>query len=398
MTLKHILQCHPVAPVAITHARGTRLYDGNGKAYVDFEAGIWCTALGHNHPRIQACLHRQADAVMHLGPLFTNSLADEAAGALVAHTPHPDGQAIFLSSGSEAVEVGIRLSRHITGRRRLVSLGNSYLGAYGEARQESDDAWSKVDITPCRTCPRQECTAQCPHLSHIMPEQTAAFVLEPILASGGVFVPPAKLVRLLTQITQEAGGLVVVDEVTTGFGRTGTWWGFEQSGITPDIIACGKALGNGFPVSAVITSAPVADAARRSDFRHSQSHQNDPVAAAVALGVIRTLEDERWIERATATGQVLQQHLHQIRHPLIADIRGCGLMYGVELRREAIAGRPLIDVVWERMLDRGFMVGFKSPLSLLRFLPPLTVSSEEIAGMSAALAAVLEEAVQSCNT
>jgi len=391
MTLENILQCHPVAPVQIAQARGTRLYDRDGKPYIDFEAGIWCNALGHNHPRIQACLHRQADSVMHLGPMFTGGIAEAAAGALLRHTPHPDGKVAFLSSGSEAVEMGIRLSRQTTGRRRLLSLGRSYLGAYGEAMQESEAVWTKVDLAPCLTCPLHECTAHCPNLRHIVPEETAAFVLEPVLASGGIIVPPAKLVRLLASVTQAAGGLVVVDEVTTGFGRTGTWWGFEHSGITPDIIACGKALGNGYPVSAVITSAAVAEGALRLGFRHSQSHQNDPLAVAIAHEVITIFEEESLVERVNRVGEVLRIQLKSLAHPLIADVRGIGLLIGLELRTHSVDGRPLIEVVWERMLQRGCFIGIKAPLSLLRFLPPLIIEPEEIAAMGAALREVLEQ-------
>ncbi|HWI65701.1 MAG TPA: aspartate aminotransferase family protein [Symbiobacteriaceae bacterium] len=383
--MKHVLQCHPVAPVEIVRAQGDSLYDRNGKRYIDFEAGIWCNALGHNHPRTLACLHRQADAVMHLGPLFSGSLTEAAATALLRHTPHPDGKVTFLSSGSEAVETGIRLARRLTGRRRLLSLGKSYLGAYGESSQDSAEVWTKVDLTPCLTCPLKECSARCPNLSHVEPEQTAAFVFEPVLASGGILVAPPKLVRLLVGLVQEAGGLVVVDEVTTGFGRTGTWWGFEQDGVTPDIIACGKSLGNGYPVSAVIVSPAVAEAAERAEFRHSQSHQNDPLAAAMALEVIQTFEEERVLELVPAASAALVTALRGLESPLVADVRGLGLMYGLELTP------GLVDVVWPRMLHRGFMVGFKSPLSLLRFLPPLVVGLEGIAEMGAALRQVLAE-------
>ncbi|HYF93043.1 MAG TPA: aspartate aminotransferase family protein [Symbiobacteriaceae bacterium] len=389
MTLSNILLCHPVAPVEITRARGTSFYDRDGKPYIDFEAGIWCNALGHNHPRIMACLQKQAAEVMHLGPMFTGSLTDAAAGALLRHTPHPDGKVAFLSSGSEAVEMGIRLSRQATGRRRLLTLGRSYLGAYGEAMQESQAVWTKVDLAPCQTCPLQECTARCPHLAHLVPEETAAFVLEPVLASGGIIVPPTKLVRLLANITQAAGGLVVVDEVTTGFGRTGTWWGFEHAGITPDVIACGKALGNGFPVSAVIASAAAAEAAVGRGFRHSQSHQNDPLAAAIALEVIRIFEEEQLVDRVAGLGEALQAHLRALKHPLIVDVRGLGLMVGVELQNRQVSGRPLIEHVWERMLEQGYFIGIKAPLSLLRFLPPLTITTEEISAVSSALGDLL---------
>lgn len=392
MTRNHILHAHLFAPVEIVQARGTRLFDQGGKAYVDLESACWCMALGHAHPRIQESLRRQSERVAHLGPMLTNSLAEEAAAALLRHFPHSDGDVVFLSSGSEAVEMGIRLARLATGRPHLLSLKRSYLGAYGDARQESESLWTQVDIAACQGCPHGECRADCPSLRHVEPEQTAAFVLEPLMASGGIIVPPAKLIRFLASAVQAAGGLVVVDEVTTGLGRTGTWWGYEHAGVTPDVISCGKALGNGYPVSAVIISPPVAEAVRQRGFGWAQSHQNDPLAAVIAHEVIRVLEEERLIERAQATAAVLGETLRalQAEHPLVADVRGLGLLYGVELHPRLVDGRPAVEVVWERLVQHGFIPGVKTALSLLRFLPPLIISPAEIAAAGAALGEILD--------
>ncbi|HYG57357.1 MAG TPA: aspartate aminotransferase family protein [Symbiobacteriaceae bacterium] len=387
MSLQHILECHQVAPVEITHARGSRLYDPNGRSYVDFEAGIWCMALGYSHPRVQACLARQSGQVMHLGPMLTGAAVDAAAGALLRRTPYPEGKALFLSSGSEAVEMAMRLSRQITGRTRFLSLQKSYLGAYGLSGRDFADTRTEVDLTPCLTCSRAECTAACPNLEGVAVEEVAAFVWEPVLASGGILEPPAKLVRLLVSWVRSAGGLAVVDEVTTGLGRTAAWWGFEHTGVTPDLIACGKALGNGYPVSAVVVSPAVAEMVECSGFQYSQSHQNDPLAAAIAAEVLVSLEEEGLIEQAGRMGDLLGRHLLalQRRHRLVAGVRGRGLMWGMELQ-----GVP-VDAVWRRMIERGYLLGVKPPLSLLRFLPPLVISPDEIAGMSAALDEVLTQ-------
>lgn len=397
MTLQHVLACTQVAPVAITHADGTRLFDAADRSYVDFEAGIWCMALGYAHPRIQACMARQAAKVTHLGPMLAGAAVDQAAGALLRRTPHPDGKALFLSSGTEAVEMGMRLSRQVTGRTRFVTLQKSYLGAYGLSGRDFAETRTEVDITPCLTCDRAECTATCPNLQRVVPEETAAFVWEPVIASGGILEPPARLVRMLVSLVQAAGGLAVVDEVTTGLGRTAAWWGFMHAGVTPDIIACGKGLGNGYPVSAVAVSAAVAEAVERSGFRYAQSHQNDPLASVIAAEVLSTLEAEGLIERAAHMGVLLGEELHRLmrRHPLVADVRGRGLMWGMELRTCAVGGRPAIDAVWEQMLDRGYILGVKPALSLLRFFPPLIIGPEEIAAMVGALDDVLGTAERS---
>lgn len=391
MALSHLLDCNQVAPVEITHARGTRLFDGNGKSYVDFEAGIWCMALGYAHPEVQAAMAGQMERVVHLGPLLAGAVVEEAAAALVGRTPHKDGKALFLSSGSEAVEMAMRLSRLVTGRARVLSLRRSYLSAYALPGHDGPDARTEVDFAPCLACPHAECQADCPNLSGLTAGDYAALAFEPILGSAGILEPPAKLLRLLAELVRSDGGLVVVDEVTTGLGRTGAWWGFEHTGIVPDIIACGKGLGNGYPVSAVVLSRAAAEAVEGTGFRYVQSHQNDPLAAATAAAVLRALEAEGLIERAVQMGAVLGEHLRELerRHSLIAAVRGRGLMWGLELQPVAVSGRPLIDLVWEQMIQRGYMLGVKPALSLLRFFPPLIISLEEIAGMSAALDEVL---------
>jgi acetylornithine aminotransferase len=391
MTLSHVLDCIQVAPVAVTHASGTRLYDADGKSYVDFEAGMWCMALGHAHPRVQAAMSRQSEAVSHLGPALTASVVEEAAAALLRRTPHPDGKALFLSSGTEAVEMAMRLSRLVTGRTRFLTLQRSYLGAYGLSGRDFADTRTEVDFTPCATCPHTECRADCPNLKDVTPDRYAALVFEPVLASGGIIEPPAKLLRLLARLTSSAGGLVVVDEVTTGLGRTGAWWGFEHVGVTPDIIACGKGLGNGYPVSAVVLAAAAAEAVEQSGFRYAQSHQNDPLAAATVTAVLGALEAERLIDHAVAMGALLGERLRELarRHPTVVAVRGRGLMWGLELHGVSVSGRPLVDLVWEQMIERGYILGVKPALSLVRFFPPLIISPEEISAMGGALDQVL---------
>ncbi len=391
MILSHLLDCIQVAPVAVTRASGTRLYDADGTSYVDFEAGMWCMALGHAHPRVQAAMSRQTEAVSHLGPALSASVVEEAAAALLRRTPHPDGKALFLSSGSEAVEMAMRLSRLITGRARFLSLQRSYLGAFGLSGRDFADTRTEVDFAPCAVCPHSECRADCPNLKDVAPDTYAALVFEPVLASGGIIQPPAKLLQLLAHLVRAAGGLVVVDEVTTGLGRTGAWWGFEHVGVTPDIIACGKGLGNGYPVSAVVLAAAAAEAVEQSGFRYAQSHQNDPLAAATVTAVLGALEDESLIDHAVAMGELLGEQLRDLarRHPAVAAVRGCGLMWGLELQGVSVVGRSLAERVWEQMIERGYILGVKPALSLLRFFPPLVISAEEITAMSGALDQVL---------
>lgn len=390
--LSPILHCHPVTKTDIVRADGTYLYDRDGRRYVDFESGIWCTSLGHNHPRIQDSLVRQAGAVIHLGPRFISLLAEEAAHSLLRHVPFNSGKVVFLSSGSEAVEMSIRLAREITGRSDLLAFSHSYLGAYGDAgRAFQGNGWAQIDIGACQKCAR-ECTTLCTGLAHLEPEKIAAFVLEPVLASGGIIIPPHRAVRLLGKEIKAAGGLIVVDEVTTGFGRTGAWFGVEHFDIEPDIIAVGKALGNGYPVSAVAMRRDIGNRLERRNFYYVQSHQNDPLGCAIAGEVIAVLEEEDLISRSRDAGAILLEKLSRLKaeHPIVSGVRGLGLMMGLEFG-PFTPGGDFIEKIFEKMFDRGYVLGVNPNRFMLRFLPPLTIGESDIVAMCDTLGEVLTE-------
>jgi len=369
-----LLPFHPIVKTDIVRAEGCRLYDGSGRTLLDFEAGMWCTALGHSHPRVAQRLSAQAAAVANLGPRLTSNLADQAAAALLARTPFPDGQAVFLSSGSEAVELGTRIAQRVTGRSSLLAFSRSYLSAYGDAGHSSGSHWLPVDL-------------ERPDLSQVNVQEVAALVMEPVQASGGIIVPPAAAVAMVAEQVRAAGGLVVIDEVTTGLGRTGRWLGIEHLPVEPDILAFGKALGNGYPVSAVAARRSVAEAFGQVAFGYVQSHQNDPLGCAVALEVLAVLESEGLIQRAAETGAYLGQALQRLAaaHPCVVEARGIGLMWGLELRLTP----EQVEQIWVEMLERGFHLGVKAPRFLLRFLPPLVITPAEIDAMAEALDQVL---------
>jgi len=369
-----LIPCHPIAKTDIVRSEGTRLFDRAGRTILDFESGVWCTALGHSHPRVAQRLAEQAATVANLGARLTSAIADEAAVALLARTPLPDGRAVFLSSGSEAVELAIRIALQTTGRRKLVTFTHSYLSAYAGAENPHGSEWVHLDLAR-------------PDLSQVDLREVAALVMEPVLASGGILLPPAEAVASVAEQVRAAGGLLVVDEVTTGLGRTGRWLGIEHLPVEPDLIAFGKALGNGYPVSAVAARRSVAEALGRTGFTYIQSHQNDPLGCAVALEVLAVLDSEQLIQRAAETGAYLGVALRRLQaaHSCVAEARGVGLMWGLELSLPP----ENVERIWSEMLALGFHVGIKAPRSLLRFLPPLVVTTSEIDAMVEALHQVL---------
>ena len=392
--LPHVFICHSIVKTDIVKADGVYLYDKERRKCIDFEAGIWCAGLGHNHSRVKSAIAAQTGRVMHLAPQLTSSLAEEAATALLNLTPFPDGKAVFLSSGSEAVELGIRIALLYTRRKKLLTFSRSYLGAYGFAAGGlSPESWVQVDIDACLTCAVEKCSLSCPYLAGFKPDETAAFVMEPVLASGGIIVPPVKVVGFLTDEVRRAGGLVAVDEVTTGLGRTGKWLGVEHFDIEPDIIAFGKALGNGYPVSAVAMKREIADRMKDDRFYYVQSHQNDPLGCVVANEVLAVLRESHLIPQVKETGEYLGDCLRKLaaNHDVVADVRGLGLMYGMELKADYFPDEGSFEELFDMMLKRGFVVGVRPKQRLLRFLPPLVIGKEHILSMCENLGDVLEQ-------
>ncbi len=388
--MKHILECHDFIRDDIVRGDNCYLYDRSGKRYVDFESGIWCTVLGHTHPGKSRAIHEQIDRVIHLGHRFTNYQADEAALALLDTVSERDGKCVFLSSGSEAVEFAVSAAKLITGRSLMLSFSESYLGAYGFAGMK-DDNWIKISFYGCSDCKEDRCHTGCSNLENSDWVNIGAFVFEPGSSHGKVKFPPEKLVRLVVDQIRKCRGLVVVNEITTGLGRTGKWYGYNHYGIRPDIMAVGKGLGNGYPVSVVVMEREIAAKLEKKGLWYVQSHQNDPLGCAIAAEVIRTIREEDLVSRSRRLGSGLIASLADLknRFPFIKEVRGRGLMAALELSGSNQALR--VEAIGDEMLQRGFIVGVNPSARLLRFLPPLTLVEAEIENMAENLAAVLEE-------
>lgn len=388
--MEHILRCHEMVKTDFVRAEGCTLYDAQGQRYTDFEAGIWCTALGHNHPRVQRALCDQIGKVIHLGTRYPSPLAEAAAVALLEVTGLPDGKCTFLSSGSEAVEFGVQAARRVTGRSRLLTFKGSYLAAYGSAGQKNPQEWLYFDRANCAGCEHaQTCAPDCPHIAALPCESLAAFVYDGGNASGQVRLPPPGLVPMLTRKVREQGGLLVANEITAGMGRTGAWFGYQHEAVQPDIVAVGKGLGNGYPVSAAVLSPQVAGRLERDGLGYAQSHQNDPLGCAVAREVLAVMHEEGLVERSRRVGAGFLEALSALarRAPGIREVRGRGLMIVMEME----AGQPGLAVarLYHQLLERGFLAGYTPAADLLRFYPALTIGENEIGCLVETLEAVI---------
>lgn len=382
--MQHVLQCHEMVKSDMVRGEGCYLFDTHGNRYADFEAGVWCTALGHGHPRIQARLQAQAAQIMHVGYRYTPAVVEEAALTVLGTLPLAGGKCTFLSSGSEAVEFAVQTTRRLAPPRRplLLTFSGSYLAAYGSAGRRDEEAWFELDMEPCLACPRaSDCDPSCDHLAAIPFHRIAAFVLEPGNTWGTVKLPPGTLVANIADKIRQHQGLIVVNEVTTGMGRTGAWWGFGHYDLEPDMVAMGKGLGNGYPISAVAMTAALAEHLEDGSFRYAQSHQNDPLGCAVAEEVIVVLREESLVARSRRVGSEFLAQLRDLadRCPGIRQIRGRGLMIAMELEHDADS--PSATAMQAELLQRGQLVGANPAANLLRFYPPLVIGEEEIEGL-----------------
>jgi acetylornithine aminotransferase len=381
---------HEVLLEDVERAEGCYLYDSSGKRYLDLEAGVWCISVGHGHPRILKALTEQAGRIAHNGFIYASSIVGQAAGEILTLLGFDGGDLVFLCSGSEAVEYGVRVTRMVTDRPLLMTMADSYFGAYGSAWRRDESEWFSFDWTACADCPvGRVCDLKCEHWAAIPFNRIGGFLFEPGSSSGLVRFPPVKLIRSIVDEVHGAGGLVQVNEVTTGIGRTGRWFGYRHYDIAPDIASMGKGIGNGYPVAVTAFRPGVIDRLGGRPILYAQSHQNDPLGAAVAREVIGVIEEEGLVERAVETGTLLTAGLEGIkaRTGKIREIRSRGLLVAIEMEDgpdEASTRKTL-----RALLDRGYVLARRSGFAVLRVDPPLNIDPKDIGAFLEALEEVL---------
>lgn len=374
----------------VVRASNTHLFDASGRRFVDLEAGCWANSLGHAHPAVAETLRSRAAMLAHAGNLFTDSVVGQAAAAVLQVTGLHGGTCTFLSSGSEAVNFAILCARAVMTRPLILVLRESYFGSHGAAVTRSNEGWHELDAGECHRCPHGRCGRECPLFAAIPFEQVGAFLLEPG-SSNVVTFPPEPLVRAVAARVQEAGGWLVVNEITTGVGRTGRWFGFEHLDLAPDFVAMGKGIGGGYPVSAIAAGERACRALAAHPFHYRQSHQNDPLGAAVVCAVLDAIEREDLVVQAREKGERLLRGLQSMARefPVIKEVRGRGLMIAIEFH-----GRPGSSVgltVQQGLLARGFLVtgGQRFGMEYVRVDPSLTVPEEDLQQFQVALGGVL---------
>ncbi len=363
----------PLDGVVLARGQGATVWDTSGKPYLDLLSGTWCCGIGHSHPRLVRAVEEQALKLIHSGAAFVSNEIEEALARLAEILPPSLNRAVFLNTGSEAVELALKIARAATGADGVVVTEGSYYGATSYALALSEAGRAARYLPPVGAVHRLPLSGM--EFPGELRGHFAAVLYEPVLG-GGILVPPTGFGARLRDLATRCGALLIAEEVTTGMGRTGRWFGFEHENVVPDIIVIGKGLGGGLPVSAVVTTAEVE---RRcgGTLRHVQSHQNDPFSGRIAATVISILQDEQLIERAAECGGYLLGRLQELqrRELRIADVRGRGAMVGVELATDHAAQGPALA---HRLLEAGFILDFHVPTSTFRLFPPFVITCEEI--------------------
>jgi acetylornithine aminotransferase len=346
----------------ITKSEGCFLYDAGNKQYIDFESGDWAAVLGHTNDRINRVIKEQSELVMHDGLRFRNRPSEELALQLLQLLSFAEGKCTFLNSGSEAVNLSITLARNFTGRTSILKTDSSYLAAFGHGQIYSDNP-DIVNIELNNT----------DAIATINFDNIAAFVFEPGNARGLIKFPHNQFIQSLASAVKENGGFLIANEVTTGF-RTGKWFGYQHYDFNPDIVAMGKALGNGYPVSCVAVTGMVAALFDRTPFRYAQSHQNDPLGCAVAVEVIKIFMEEGLLQQSIDKGKYFFDRLQQLQMKFphrIIEVRGRGLMLAIEFNPEID-----VEMIYGKLMDRGLLVGCRS--NVLSFMPPVIIQPDHI--------------------
>jgi acetylornithine aminotransferase len=364
MHKKTIIPFYPHPEKTLNHSKGITQYDNQGKRYFDFESGVWCANLGHSHPRIIKRIKNQVKKSIHHGYQFRNKLSEELAINLSEIANLPNSSSVFLSSGSEAVNLAITLAMKLTSREKIGKLDHSYLSAFGYGKIDpSNDALVSIPCNDYRA------------LSQIDFSEMAAFVMETGGASIGIVqFPEQPFLEKIIQEAKQQGCLVIADEVTTGMGRTGRWFGYQHYSCSPDMVVTGKGLGNGYPVSGLTVAKHVLQSFQNDPFIYAQSHQNDPLGCAIGLEVIREIRKKGILSLVHKSGEYFLQKLEslRIRHPQqIREVRGRGLMLALELN-EMVDGCE----IHQQLFQAGFVTGQKK--NTLRFMPPLIIRKKAI--------------------
>ncbi|MGY0498033.1 acetylornithine transaminase [Nocardia sp. FBN12] len=368
--------------VALVRGAGAVLYDADGKRYIDFLGGIAVNSLGHAHPAILEAVTQQLGTLGHVSNLYASEPVIELAEKLLAHFGDGEGKAFFCNSGTEANEAAFKIAR-LTGRSKIVAAEEAFHGRTMGALALTGQAAKRTPFEPMPPGVVHVPYGDAAALEAVVDSDTAAVFLEPMMGESGVVVPPFDYLAKAREITSRAGALLILDEVQTGIGRTGTFFAHQAAGIVPDAITLAKGLGGGLPIGAVLAQGRAAELLTPG--LHGTTFGGNPVCAAAALAVLRTIDSDNLLTHVEWVGKKLSDGIALLEHPEIDHVRGAGLLIGIVLKNDISA------YVDERAREAGYLLNPAKP-NVIRLAPPLVLTETQADNFVADLPEILDKA------
>ena len=393
-------------PEIVDKAQGCYVWDSTGKKVLDFTSGQMCATVGHSHPNIVAAIKNSCDTALHLFSGMIPRSVVQLADALSKIVPKPLRKSLLLNTGSESNEAAIKMAKLYTEGFEVIGLGGSWHGVTGNAGSVSFASDRKgygpgapgTFVLPepnAYRCPVKHCRDKCDRTCMTVGFELydmqsvgapAAVIAEPVISAGGVIVPPEGYFNALQSEARKRGMLLIFDEAQTAFGRLGHWFAASHLNVTPDIMTVSKTLGGGMPLAAVITNDEVEEVCHQRGFAFYTSHVSDPLPAAVGLAVLETIEREQLLKRSQEMGSYLAERLRELqnRHEEIGDVRGMGLLMGIELVKDRETREPhheLGSLTTQRCMELGLSMNIRRRPergSVWRIAPPLTVTTADV--------------------
>lgn len=371
---KFVMNTYKRFPLALSRGAGARVWDNDGREYLDMTAGIAVCSLGHAHPGVIAAIRKQAETLMHVSNLYYTEPQACFARMLVENS-FAD-KVFFCNSGAEANEAAIKLARkfghdRLGGKYELITMKDSFHGRTMATITATGQEKFQIGFAPLLDGFKYVPFDDLPALKAAISEKTCGVLLEPIQAEGGVRVPDAHYLRGVREICDQRGVLMILDEVQVGMGRTGTLFAYEDSGIQPDIMTLAKAMGNGFPVGAMLATDGVASTFQPGN--HASTFGGTPLAMAACIAVFEAIQAEGLLANCRRVGAYFLERMRLLQkdRPLITDVRGKGLILGMELK---IDGAEIV----KKCMAKGLLIITSGSGNVLRFVPPLIITEKDV--------------------
>jgi len=367
--------------LTLVRGEGAKVWDADGKEYVDLLGGIAVNALGHAHPAVVAAVSEQVAKLGHTSNIYVNPVVVEFAETLLDVAGLTgNAKTLFVNSGAEANEAALKISR-LTGRTKIVACEGAFHGRTMGALTLTGQPSKRDPFVPLVPGVTHVPYGDVDALRAAVDTDTAAVFLEPILGEAGVIPAPDGYLQAAREITKATGTLLVLDEVQTGIGRTGAWFAFQHAGIVPDVITLAKGLGGGLPIGAVIGVGEAGDLVKPG--QHGTTFGGNPICCAAGLAVLKTIAADNLNDHVSALGKDIATGVEELGHPLVAGVRGAGLLLGIALRE------PVSAAVAKAAQEAGYLVNPVAP-DAIRLAPPLILSADEAQGFLEALPGALD--------